>query len=70
MTNHITIDQFIYTTVWRKRKPRSGYMYIPTGQLWTAAGVDARVERVRDNGRLIKASVWLKTEAMLKEVRQ
>lgn len=40
--------------------PGNNYIYRPTGAFWVAAAVDAAVSQVNENGKLVKASEWLK----------
>ncbi len=40
--------------------PGNNYIYRPTISYWIAAAVDAAVSPINDNGKIIKASEWLK----------
>jgi len=40
--------------------PGNNYIYRPTGAFWVAAAVDAAVSQVNENGKLVRASDWLK----------
>lgn len=50
----IPINDFSYDPDTRK------FRYLPTGQVWKRAGVDAVVGPVEHQGLLIRATEWLK----------
>jgi hypothetical protein len=55
--SRIPISEFVYDDVSRH------FRYLPTGERWKAAGVDAAVGPVMHQGSLIRPSLWLKLRA-------
>jgi hypothetical protein len=45
--------------------PGNNYIYRPTTSYWIAAAVDAAVSPVNDDGKIIKASEWLKAHQLV-----
>jgi hypothetical protein len=54
----VPIGNFIYYG------PGNNYIYRPTTSFWIAAAVDAAVSPVNEDGKLIKASEWLKSNQL------
>jgi Bifunctional DNA primase/polymerase, N-terminal/Family of unknown function (DUF5906) len=58
-TGEVPIGNFIYYG------PGNNYIYRPTISYWVAAAVDAAVSPVNDDGKIIKASEWLKKHQLV-----
>jgi hypothetical protein len=39
--------------------PTHGYIFAPTGAMWPASSVNARILPIIDNGKAVPASAWL-----------
>lgn len=50
--------------------PGNNYIYRPTTSFWIAAAVDSAVSPVNDNGKLIKASDWLRKHQLVTSMTQ
>lgn len=48
--------------------PQHNYIFRPTGELWTAAGVNARIPPTLDNGEKIKANRWIDQNAPVEQM--
>ena len=55
----VPIGQFVYYG------PGNNYIYRPTISYWVAAAVDAAVSPVNENGKIVKASEWLKMNQLV-----
>ena len=55
----VPIGQFVYYG------PGNNYIYRPTISYWVAAAVDAAVSQVNENGKIVKASEWLKMNQLV-----
>ena len=55
-TGDVPIDDFIYSA------PDNDFLYRPTMQHWAAAAVDAAVSPVNRDGKIVKASHWLRAK--------
>jgi len=54
----VPINNFIYYG------PGNNFIYRPTTSMWIAAAVDAAVSPINDNGKIIRASEWLKNNQL------
>ena len=45
--------------------PGNNYIYRPTNSFWIAAAVDSAVSTVNESGKLMKASDWLRKNALV-----
>lgn len=59
----LPITDFTYDPLTRK------FRYRPTGQVWRAGGVNVACGDINVDGKQVKASLWLKCQAALKEIR-
>lgn len=57
-TGEVPIGNFVYYG------PGNNFIYRPTISYWVASAVDAAVSPVNDEGKIIKASEWLKTNQL------
>lgn len=55
----VPIGNFVYYG------PGNNYIYRPTISYWVAAAVDAAVSPVNENGKIVKASEWLKMNQLV-----
>lgn len=55
----VPVDNFIFFG------PGNNYIYLPTTSYWSAGAVDAAVSSVNVDGKIIKASVWLKENKLV-----
>lgn len=53
----VSSEQFVYD------HESNGYIYRPSGAIWVAKSVDAACGDINDEGKLIKASVWIQQHA-------
>lgn len=58
-TGEVPVGNFVFYG------PGNNYIYRPTISYWVAAAVDAAVSPVNENGKIIKASDWLKTNHLM-----
>jgi len=58
-TGEVPIGNFVYYA------PGNNYIYRPTISYWIAAAVDAAVSPVNEDGKIIKASEWLKANQLV-----
>lgn len=58
-TGEVNIENFVYYA------PGNNYIYRPTNSYWIAAAVDAAVSPVNENGKIVKASEWLKANRLV-----
>lgn len=58
-TGEVPIGNFVYYG------PGNNYIYRPTCSYWIGAAVDAAVSPVNDDGKIIKASEWLKMHQLV-----
>ena len=58
-SGEVPLGNFIYYG------PGNNYIYRPTNSFWIAAAVDSAVSPVNENGKLMKASDWLRKNALV-----
>lgn len=58
-TGEVPIGHFVFYG------PGNNYIYRPTSSYWISGAVDAAVSPINDNGKLLKASEWLKTNQLV-----
>ncbi len=58
----ITVDDF------SAYMPQHTYIFRPTGEMWTAAGVNGRIKPVMDRDGPIKANVWIDRNAPVEQM--
>lgn len=58
-SGEVPLDKFVFYG------PGNNFIYRPTVSLWIAAAVDAAVSPLNEDGKIIKASDWLKTNQLV-----
>lgn len=62
LPTEITVDDF------SAYMPQHNYIFRPTGELWTAAGVNARIPPIVDMGGKTKANIWIDRNAPVEQM--